>query len=72
MMLIHHTWRHLEADMTGVGMKVFLRIFEQKPEVKDLFPFRDCYGEELSEHSAFRDHAYRFVENLHYRPILAE
>lgn len=61
--LIKTTWRIVEADMQNIGTLVFLRVFDQKPSVKELFPFKDCWGDELLEHPMFKDHAHRSVVN---------
>ena len=57
--LIKKTWKPLEKDMAKTGKLVFLRIFEARPEIKALFPFKDCEGDELMSHQAFVNHAYR-------------
>ncbi len=53
------TWRQIESQMTNIGTLVFLRIFDQNPKVKRLFPFHEAWGDELLTHPMFRAHAYR-------------
>ncbi len=57
--LIKKTWKPVQKDMTNIGKLVFARIFEAKPEIKALFPFKDLEGEQLMSHQAFVNHAYR-------------
>ncbi len=57
--LIKKTWKPMEKDMAYIGKLVFLKIFEGRPEIKALFPFKDCEGDELMSHQAFVNHAYR-------------
>ncbi len=56
---IRSTWKILEQDMVNNGKAVFLRIFEQNPAVKQLFPFRNYWGDALIKDPVFQDHAYR-------------
>jgi len=42
-------------------VKVFLRIFEYRPSVKRMFPFRDAWGDQLIRHSQFIQQANRFM-----------
>ncbi len=58
-MLIRTSWEQLEPDMTDIGKMVFLRIFNQNPRIKMLFPFRNMYGNDLVSHHTFSGHAYR-------------
>lgn len=60
--IVKRTWRYLANDMTGHGKKVFLKIFEMNPHVKDLFPCRDVTGEALLRDSNFKGHAARFMQ----------
>jgi len=41
--------------------KVFLRIFEYRPSVKRMFPFRDAWGDQLIRHHQFIQQANRFM-----------
>jgi len=40
---------------------VFLRIFEYRPSVKRMFPFRDAWGDQLIRHAQFVEQAHRFM-----------
>lgn len=60
--IVKRTWRYLANDMTGHGKKVFLKIFEMNPKVKQLFPCRDVTGEALLRDSNFKGHAARFMQ----------
>ena len=41
--------------------KVFLRIFEYRPSVKRMFPFREAWGDQLIRHAQFIQQAHRFM-----------
>ena len=56
---IKETWKFLESDIANHGIAIFLRIFDQNPKVKELFPFRDSWGDELLQHPMFINHANR-------------
>ena len=59
--LIKQTWMLLEDDMENIGIQVFLRIFDQNPSVKLLFPFKDVWGDALITHPMFKAHANRWA-----------
>ncbi|XP_067676830.1 hemoglobin subunit mu-like [Haliotis asinina] len=61
-MLVRRTWRYLAGDMTGIGSKVFIRIFNLYPNVKQLFPCRHKEGTELLRDPNFKGHASRFMQ----------
>ena len=62
---IRQTWRQVhEKGALTIGKRVFLHIFELKPEVKRHFPFRDAWGDDLLAHAQFRDHVTRFVRTI--------
>ncbi len=56
---IRSTWKLIEKDVTNNGIAVFLRIFDQNPEIKQLFSFKDVWGDALLEHPKFKGHAER-------------
>ena len=58
---IRKSWKFFEKDMEGFGKQIFLKIFEEKPQLKDLFPFRCVWGDRLISHPAFKKHANRFM-----------
>lgn len=62
-LLVRLTWQELRtgASLAILGKKVFLRIFNLKPEIKKLFPFGDAWGDELIKHPKFITHAERFM-----------
>ena len=60
--LVRRTWKLLANDMTGRGSAIFLRIFHQNPEMKQLFPFSDIEGDELLRNVQFKGHASRFMQ----------
>ena len=60
--IITKNWKVLSSDLSGRGGKVFLRIFEMSPRVKNLFPCRDKVGDELLKDSHFKGHASRFMQ----------
>ncbi|XP_069129216.1 neuroglobin-like [Argopecten irradians] len=60
--IIKKTWKIMCDDITGHGVKVFLRIFQLHPHVKQLFPCRDVEGDDLLHDSNFKGHASRFMQ----------
>ena len=56
---IRETWKVLDQNMVNNGIAIFLRIFDRSPSVKQLFPFRDSWGDELLKHPMFINHARR-------------
>ena len=60
--LILKTWNRLSRDIPRVGVKIFLRIFVLNPDLKQIFPFRDCNGAELLQDPVFKGHASRFMQ----------
>ncbi len=56
---IRTTWKYLQKNMSNIGTIVLLRIFMESPEVKELFPFHNVWGDRLLNHPVFRDHAFR-------------
>ena len=57
--LIKKSWAQLEKDMDNIGVRIFLRIFDQNPSVKRMFPFRDHWGDALIKDPMFQAHARR-------------
>ncbi len=57
--LIQNSWRDLEVEFDNVGTLVFLRIFNQNPDLKALFPFQNNWGNDLVSHPSFKSHSYR-------------
>ena len=51
----------LATDLTGRGSKVFQKIFELNPLVKNLFPFKHVEGADLLLEPNFKGHASRFM-----------
>lgn len=62
--LVRKTWNRLSRDMPGLGVNIFLRIFVLKPDLKQIFPFRDFGEDDLVTDSCFRGHASRFVQAI--------
>ncbi|XP_071115047.1 hemoglobin subunit mu-like [Haliotis cracherodii] len=61
-MLVQKTWPYLAGDIAGIGSKVFIRIFQLYPNVKQLFPCRHKEGKELLQDQNFKGHASRFMQ----------
>ena len=62
---IRETWLLIHAKgALNVSKRIFLFIFQLKPEVKSYFPFRGVWGDELFAHPQFRDHVTRFVSTI--------
>ena len=62
--IVYTTWRHLSDNMPNTGMRVFQYIFTQRPEVKNLFRFRDLDMSELPDNPYFRGHATHFMQAI--------
>ncbi|XP_060062631.1 neuroglobin-like [Ylistrum balloti] len=60
--IIKNTWKKMCNNITGHGIKVFLRIFQLHPNVKQLFPCRDKEGDDLLRDQNFKGHASRFMQ----------
>ncbi|KAL3883342.1 hypothetical protein ACJMK2_029616 [Sinanodonta woodiana] len=60
--VIIKTWKCLSCDISGNGAKVFLRIFQLNPHVKQLFPCRHVEGAALLQDPDFKGHAARFMQ----------
>ena len=58
---ITNTWPILQKDRINVGKQLFLQIFQQSPTIKDIFSFKDCWGDDLLKHPTFASHATNFV-----------
>ncbi len=59
--LVTESWNILKKNSQAVGKRVFLRIFEIRPQIKNLFDFRDEWGDALLKHPQFIAHAQRFM-----------
>ena len=59
--IIKRTWKVLSLDTKEIGTAVFLRIFMDNPEIKQLFPYRDKDCDQLLRTSEFKHHATRFM-----------
>ena len=59
--LVRETWSKISHDQIEIGMQIFLKLFELKPEAKALFPFRDLDDAALTSNSLFRCHSMRFM-----------
>ena len=59
--LLRSTWKIINREPNIVGKRVFLGIFDKAPEVKELFPFRSVWGDDLLGHPQFQAHASRFM-----------
>lgn len=59
---IQKTWKIVSNNMPGIGAKIFLTIFTIRPDIKEIFSFRDSSGETLLRDPNFRGHASRFMQ----------
>ena len=59
--LVRETWSKIHEHQTDMGVEIFLKLFQLKPETKTLFPFRDLDGDTLLSDATFRSHATRFM-----------
>ena len=60
--ILQQTWNRLSSRLSGIGVKVFLRIFELAPSAKEAFQFGKLSEEELLSNGLFRSHATRFMQ----------
>ena len=60
--IIRRQWKVLSLDMKGTGSTIFLRIFEEHPEIKQLFSYTNVGDELLPKSSRLSTHAYRFMQ----------
>ena len=60
--IVKRHWRVLSSDIKELGARVFLQIFREHPEIKQLFPCRDVDDDHLMTSEEFRGHAYRFMQ----------
>ena len=61
-LIIKRQWKVLSNDMKGLGCAVFMQIFKDFPEVKQLFPCRDVETDKLLSCVQFKGHAFRFMQ----------
>lgn len=61
--VIRETWSRWFANTDTVvyGLGVFREIFAIRPDIKQLFRFRDTPDDQLNQNSLFRSHALRFI-----------
>ena len=62
--LVKKTWKILSRDIPGVGAKIFLRIFEANPNIKEIFHCQGLEGEALLKSHQFKGHASRFMQAI--------
>ena len=60
--IVRRHWKVLSSDIQRLGTRVFLQIFKEHPEIKQLFPCRDVEDDKLISSAEFRGHAYRFMQ----------
>ena len=61
MIMIEESWEIISEDISGIGVKIFLELFNVKPEAKNLFPFKDHNTEDLWSDINFRGHTVRYI-----------
>ena len=61
--ILKESWNDLNeaSDLSGLGKRVFLQAFEMRPEMKRVFPFGNCWGDDLLKHPKFQAHAQSFM-----------
>jgi len=66
--LVMTTWRQLQStDPVGIGIDVFLRIFQLAPDARHAFPSFDALSNsQLINNVIFRSHATRFVRAVDF------
>ena len=59
--IVKRQWRVLSIDKKRTGTAVFMKIFIEYPELKELFPYKDTEKKRLPSDSAFKGHAIKFM-----------
>ena len=64
--LVRSSWQYMttRASSAAIGKQIFLSIFEVRPAIKQLFPFRSAWGDELLADPAFVAHTVRFGDTI--------
>ena len=60
--IIKAQWPLLSKDVKGNGSAVFMKIFKQYPEIKNLFRCNGVDDMQLPENAEFKAHAIRFMQ----------
>ena len=60
--IIKSQWKTLSTDIIGTGSAVFLRLFKQYPEIKQVFHCDEVEDECLPRNGEFKQHAIRFMQ----------
>ena len=58
---IRSCWEVMAINKENMARQIYLRVFERRPEVKDLFAFREAWGDELITDPEFRSHILGFM-----------
>lgn len=62
--ILRETWVVFRENMIVRGQKVFLRIFEMNPKIKDAFGLDGLEGTNLIQDERFLAHATRFMQSV--------
>ena len=62
--LVRESWKHIVPKIDQYGVDIFLRIFQVRPDVIKIFPFRHKKGDELLADLHFQMHARRFMKAI--------
>ena len=62
--IVKQQWKVLSADIKELGTTVFLQIFKEHPEIKQLFSCRNIDDDELLSNTEFRGHAFVFMQAI--------
>ena len=61
--IIKRTWKILSTDISRLENKVFLKMFELTPAIKDLFPQKHSKSDS-AEDTVFKGHATRMMQSI--------
>ena len=61
---VKKTWKLLSRDISGIGAKIFVKIFEADPDIKKIFHCDGLEGDALLTNSQFKGHASRFMQAI--------
>ncbi|KAK6182325.1 hypothetical protein SNE40_010036 [Patella caerulea] len=60
--LVLESWEIVQADVSTVGVNMFMRLFETQPDVQDVFvPFKGKSADELKDSTQLKSHAMRVL-----------
>ena len=62
--IVKRTWKLLSGDIQDVGAKIFLKLFDLNPSIREIFHCESLDGDALLRNRQFRGHASRFMQAI--------